>query len=162
MSAVNPPQPPGGEYSLSMLTPTYIREFTNQAGYLKATGKTAPTYNPEFPTKTWDDTRQFMHGTDSVEYTIAVLDASFQFPVIRHYTISAAVAHSVNIPPEEGPIPPSTAGFYVRPIRSLLSNERPNPREGGLIDIINTDIFDPNPQQTMLALLKRICGKLGA
>jgi len=162
MPAVNPPQPPGGEYPLSKLTPTYIREFTNQAGYFKATGKTAAAYNPDLPIKTWDDTRKFGNPTDSVEYTVAILDASMQFPVIRHFTIPVAVAQWVNIPPDEGPIPPSTAGFYTRPIRSLLSNERPNPREGGQIDIINTDIFDPNPQQTAIALLKRICGKLGA
>lgn len=158
----NPIQPPGGEYPLSALKPDYVRSFTNRAGYVAATGKQPPAYSPDAPEKTWDDTRNFQTASQGVDYTIATLDATNQFPVAKLITLPAFVARSVNIKPDSGPVPTSSAGTLPVPIRALLANEELMAHEGGVIDVINTDIFDPNPQATMLYLLKRIARKLGA
>lgn len=162
-TTIDPVQPAGkGEYPLSALVPSFIRQFTNQAGYAKATGKNPPAYNPEIPIKTWDDPRKFTSATLTINYTTIVLDDSAQHAVVRTESMPAFVANSVNIPPDSGPTPGNVAGAYVVPVRPLLPNERPLLREGGLIDIVNTDIDDPDPIATIKALVQRLVTKAGA
>jgi hypothetical protein len=162
-TSIDPPQPQGqGEYSLDKLKPSFIRNFVNQAGYVQITGKQPPAYNSDLPIKTWDDTRNFTSPNNSVNYNSAVLDPTGQFPIEQIFVLSAATAKTVNIPPDTGPRPPQTGTPYPVPIRTLLINERLLAHEGGVIDVINTDIFDPNPLATLLQYVKRIARKVGA
>ncbi len=130
--------------------------MTNQAGYTRATGKPCPAYNPTFPIKTWFDNRKFTSPQNTVDYLTARYDPSGQVPSLYPFSLSAAVAASVNIPPDSGPIPPSSAGEYDVPCRDLLPSEILYPREGALIDVINTNVFDPDPARTAVLLLKKI------
>ena len=158
----DPPQPPGGEYPLSALKPSYITDYVNQAGYLAATGKPAPAYNAALPSKTWVDTRKGVSPITIESYLTIGLDATNQIPAEPWIQMSDATAVSVNIKPDSGPIDPSTAGSYPVPCRTLLPNERPVLVEGGIVSIVNTDIFDPAPLETIKAMLKRVIVKLGA
>jgi hypothetical protein len=82
-------------------------------------------------------------------------------PVEEPLNMPAFVATSVNIPPDTGPRPPSI-GSYPTPVRALLPNERPVAAEGGEINIINTDIDDPDPIATIKAGVNRLLRKVGA
>jgi hypothetical protein len=147
---IDPPQPQGqGEYPITALVPSYIKVFTNQADYFAKTGKVAPAYNPILPVKSWiDSNAQSGSITGMMSYSTAHLDAAGQKPVVTTIMLPAFLATSVNLPPDSGPIPPSTAGSYLVPIRPLLPNEQliaspfgPN----GIGGVANTDVFNPNP-----------------
>jgi len=160
MTPIDPPQPPGGEYPLSALVPSFIRQFPNQAAYQKVTGNAPKPYDNTQPDKLWDDTRKFTSPTNTVDYNTEVLNSA-GLPVEEPLLMPAFVAASVNIPPDTGPRPPSI-GSYPTPVRALLPNERPVAGEGGEINIINTDIDDPDPIATIKAGVNRLLRKVGA
>jgi len=140
---IDPPQPEGkGEYPLSDLRPSYITEYSTHEDYEKATGKTAMS-DPRFPKKRWTDSRPATGPITT--YTTAHLDASFQKPVVTQIQISSFMQGIVNMPPDSGVHDPAwdKAGEYLVPIRDLLPGEQLNPRQMGLIDVVNTLIFNP-------------------
>ena len=144
----DPPQPQGqGQYSISALIPSAIKTFSNQADYFAKTGKTAPQYNPALPIKAWIDTSA-PAGFAMLTYNTAHLDANGQKPVVTTISMPSFLASAVNLPPDSGPIPHSTAGTYLTPIRALLPNEQlvaspfsPN----GIGGVVNLDLYNPNP-----------------
>lgn len=143
--AVDPPQPEGqGEYPITALIPSYIQVFSNQADYKEKTGKDAMS-NPAIPIKSWIDTRH--PASALITYNTAHLDASFQHPVTTPVQIASFLATIVNLPPDTGERDPAwaTDGQYLTPIRDLLPNEKLNPRQMGLFDVVNLDIYNPFP-----------------
>jgi len=141
---IDPPQPPGGEYSVSALVPKAILIYTNQADFtMKNNGKPCPAYNPLLPIKRWTDSAVSAAGYSLLTYHTIHLDPSMQNPVQTDIQVPSYLAGIVNIPPDTGPIPPSSAGELLTPMRLLLANEKLNPKEGGLIDVVNLDIFNP-------------------
>jgi len=141
--AIDPPQPEGqGEYPITALVPSYIKQFTNAADYKAQTGKDAMS-DPRIPKKSWIDTRK--PASSIIIYHTAHLDASFQHPIETDVQMASFLATIVNLPPDGGERDPAwaTAGEYLTPIRDLLPNEKLNPRQMGLFDVVNLDIYNP-------------------
>ncbi len=146
MPTIDPPQPAGGEYPLSALVPSTIEVFTNHEDYKTKTGKDAPVFNAQLPVKAWIDTSVKQGSSfQLLTYNTAHLDPSGQKPIVTTISVPGFLASTVNLPLDSGPgSNPATVGTFLTPIRALLPNEQLNPREGGQIDVINTDIFNPN------------------
>jgi hypothetical protein len=141
---IDPSQPVGvGEYPITALIPSNIQTYTNQAEFLAKTGKNAPSWNPALPLKGWVDTAAPTGTFAMLTYNTAHLDKSFQHPVVTQISVPNYLAGTINLPPDSGPFAPSTAGEYLTPIRALLPNEKLVPRQMGLFDVVNTDIYDP-------------------
>lgn len=141
---IDPPQPQGqGEYPITALVPSTIQVFQNQAEYTQKTGKPAPAWNPALPKKGWIDTNAPVGTFAMLTYHTAHLDASFQHPIVTDITVPSFLAGTINLPPDTGGYTQSTGGEYLTPIRSLLPNEKLVPRQMGLFDVVNTDIYDP-------------------
>ena len=141
----DPPQPQGqGQYPLTALRPSNITEYQNNADYSAKTGKVAPVYNPAAPVKRWADS-SVQPGTFSIlTYNTAHLDPSFQKPIVTTINVPSFMAGTVNMPPDSGPIPPSTAGEMLVPIRALLPNEKLVANPFG-ISVVNTDVLPDAP-----------------
>jgi hypothetical protein len=139
---IDPPQPVGvGEYPIDDLVPSTIKVFTNQADYAAKMGKPCPVWNSVLPLKSWIDTAP-ASGV-MITYNTAHLDPTFQHPIVTQIQVPAFLAGTVNIPPDSGQFTPSSSGQYLTPIRPLLANEKLVPRQMGLFDVVNTDIYDP-------------------
>lgn len=163
---IDPPQPVGlGEYPLESLIPSYIHVCNTQMDYTRISGKPCPTWNSDRPLKLWYDSRKFSAPTSLVNYVAAHLDPSEQHPIEESFGMSAVDAGLVNIPPDAGTFTNSVSKYWV-PVRTLLVNEMLHPdafapnNEG--CDVVNTDIYNPDPQGATLALVKRIAVKVGA
>lgn len=146
MPTIDPPQPTGGEYPLSALVPSTIEVFTGSEDYQTKTGSAPPPFNALLPLKFWiDKSVKAASNFTLITYTTIHLDPSGQTPIVTPVPIPGFLASSVNIPPDSGTgsNPSDAAGTFLVPSRPLLANEKPIPREGGLIDIVNTDIYDP-------------------
>jgi len=141
---IDPPQPQGqGQYPLSALMPSTIKEFANQSDYVAKTGKPVPAYNPQLPVKRWIDSSVPAGTFSSLTYNTAHLDPSGQRPIVTQISVPGFLAGQVNILPDSGPIAPSPAGELLVPIRALLPNEILIANPFG-ISVCNTDIYNPN------------------
>lgn len=154
-TVIDPARPEGlGQYpAIPNLVPSYIKIYDTRTIYKQLTGQDAPPYDPRFPIKNWVDT---LAPTDfqTMTYNTAHLDSTFQHPVMSQISMPSFIASSVNLPPDSGPIPPSTAGQYLTPVRELIQASATTKGErfaqGAMnafaISVINLDIFDDQAQ----------------
>lgn len=139
---VDPPQPVGiGEYPIDALIPSNIVAYTGSVDYQNKAGSAAPPYDPNLPVKLWLDKTAAKTGFSAIQYNTIHLDPSFQIPIETQVQVPSYLAARVNIPIDGLPANP-VAGTLLTPRRALLPNEKLNPRQMGLIDVLNTDIFN--------------------